>query len=177
MKYPQKYLMTYCSDTVMPCILKKILNRSTKGCILLFSKKGDLRLAKNYWGMTLTSIAAKIYNALQRNWIEPKIENILRKNQNGFRKNESTTSQIWTIRRILEDVPAAAGIGLHVNAHKTEYICFNQRGNISIQNGSSQKLVDEFSYLGSGVSSTETGINTWLAKAWTAIDSLSVIRK
>ena len=37
---------------------------------------------------------------------------------------------------------AAAGIGLHVNAHKTEYMCFNERGNISTLNGSSLKLVD-----------------------------------
>ena len=36
--------------------------------------------------------------------IEPKINNILRKNQNGFRKNRSTSSQILTIRRILEGV-------------------------------------------------------------------------
>ena len=39
------------------------------------------------------------------------------------------------------------------------------------------KLVDKFTNLGSSVSSTENDINTWLAKAWTAIDSLSVIRK
>ena len=53
---------------------------------------------------------------------------------------------------------AAAGIGLHVNAHKTEYMCFNQRGDISTLNGSSLKLVDKFTYLGSSVSSTETDI-------------------
>ena len=75
-----------------------------KGCVLSFPKKGDLGLAKNYRGITLTSIAAKIYNALLRNRIEPKIENILRKNQNGIRRNRSTTSQILTIRRILEGV-------------------------------------------------------------------------
>ena len=40
------------------------------------------------------------------NRIEPKIDNILRKNQNGFRRNISTTSQILTIRRILEGVRA-----------------------------------------------------------------------
>ena len=51
-----------------------------------------------------TSIAAKIYNALLRNRIEHKIDNILRKNQNDFRRNRSTTSQILTIRRILEDI-------------------------------------------------------------------------
>ena len=77
-----------------------------KGCILPFPKKGDIGLAKNYRGITLTSIAAKIYNALIRNRIEPKIDNILRKNQNGFRRNRSTTSQILTIRRILEGVRA-----------------------------------------------------------------------
>ena len=82
------------------------IERWMKGCILPFPKKGDLGLAKNYRGITLTSIAAKIYNALLRNRIEPKIDNILRKNQNGFRRNRSTTSQILTIRRILEGVRA-----------------------------------------------------------------------
>ena len=42
---------------------------------------------------------------------------------------------------------AAAGIGLHVNAHKMEHMCFNQRGDISTLNGSSLKLVDKFTYL------------------------------
>ena len=77
-----------------------------KGCILPSPKKGDLELAKNYRGITLTSIAAKIYNALLRNRIEPKIDNIFRKNENGFRRNRSTTSQILTIRKILEGVRA-----------------------------------------------------------------------
>ena len=85
---------------------QNLMDRWMKGCILPFPKKGDLGLAKNYRGITLTSIAAKIYNALLRNRIEPKINNILRKNQNGFRRNRSTTSQILTIRRILEGVRA-----------------------------------------------------------------------
>ena len=255
-----------------------------KGCILPFPKKGDLVLAKNYRGITFTSIAAKIYNALLRNRIEPKIDNILRKNQNGFRRNRSTTSQILTIRRILEGVQAknlqvtllfvdftkafdsihrgkmeqilltyglpketvaaitilyrntkvkvrspygdteyfdiiagalqgdtvapylfsicldyvvrtsidkirengfeltkkrsrryptktitdtddiailantpnqATGIGLHVNAHKTEYMCYNQTGDISTLDGNSLKLVDKLTNLGSSVSSTK----------------------
>ena len=294
------------------------IERWMKGCILPFPKKGDLGLAKNYRGITLTSIAAKIFNALLRNRIEPKIDNILRKNQNGFRRNRSTTSQILTIRRILEGVraknlqatllfvdftkafdsihrgkmeqillayglpketvaaimilyrntkvrlpdwdteyfdivagvlqgdtlalylfiicldyvlrtsidkirengfeltkrrskrypaetitdadyaddlallantpnqaetllhsleQAAAGIGLHVNAHKTEYMCYNQTGNIASLDGASLKLVDKFTYLGSSVSSTEKDINTRLTKAWTAIDRLSIIWK
>ena len=72
---------------------------------------------------------------------------------------------------------AAADTGLHVHAHKTEYMCFNQTGDISTLNGSSMKPVDKFTYLGSSVPSTETGIKTQLAKAWTAIDRLSVIWK
>ena len=44
---------------------------------------------------------AKIYNALLLNCIEPEIEKILRKNQNDFQRNQSTTSQILTICQIL----------------------------------------------------------------------------
>ena len=291
-----------------------------KGCIIPFPKKGDLGLAKNYRGITLISITANIYNALLRNRIEPKIDSILKKNQNGFRSNRSTTSQILTIRRILEGVRAknlratllfvdftkafdsihrgkkeliqltcglpketvaaitilyrntkvkvrwpdrdteyfnivsgvlqgdtlvpylfiicldyvlrtsidkirengfelqrkeaegthaqtitdadyaddiailvnttnqvetllhsleraVAGIGLHVNVHKTEYMCFNQTGDISTLEGTSLKLVDKFTYLGSSVSSTEKDIDTRLSKAWTAIDKISIIWK
>ena len=50
---------------------------------------------------------------------------------------------------------AAAGIGLHVNAHKTEYMCYNQTGDISTLDGTSLKQVDKFTYLGSSVSSTK----------------------
>ena len=56
------------------------MDRWMKGCILPFSKKSDLGLAKNDRGITLTYIAARIYNALLCNPIEPKIDNMLRKN-------------------------------------------------------------------------------------------------
>ena len=56
-----------------------------------------------------------------------------------------------------------------------EYMRFNQRVDISTLKGSYLKLVDKFTYLGSSVSSTETDTNRRLAKAWTAIDRLSVI--
>ena len=54
---------------------------------------------------------------------------------------------------------------------------FCQTGDISPLNGSSLKLADKFTYLGSSVSSNKTDINTRLAKAWTALDRLSVIWK
>ena len=56
-------------------------------------------------------------------------------------------------------------------------MCFNQAGDISTLEGTSLKLVDKFTYLGSSVSSTEKGIDTRLTKTWTAIDRLSIIWK
>ena len=266
--------------------------------ILPFSLKGDLRIAKYSWGITLTSIVAKIYNALLHNHIECKIEKILRKNQ-----NQSTTSQTLTICWILECVcaknleatlifvdfskafdsihrgkmeqivlayglsketiaaimmlykntnvkvcwldgdtdyfdivagvlqgdtlapylfiiwldcmlrtsldvmkengfklanersrkypaqtitnadytddiallanslalaesllhslkQAAGGVGLHVNADKTEYMCFYQRSDISTLKGGPLKLVNKFTYFGSSISSTENDQHT-----------------
>ena len=56
-------------------------------------------------------------------------------------------------------------------------MCYNQTRDISKLDGTSLKLVDKFTYLGSSVSSTEKDIDTWLSKAWTAIDRLSIIWK
>ena len=55
---------------------------------------------------------------------------------------------------------AAGDIGFHVNIDKTEFMCFNQRGDISTLNDRSLKLVDKFIYLGSSISSTENDITT-----------------
>ena len=61
---------------------------------------------------TLTTIAAKVYNALFFSRIKPEIEKILWKNQNSFRKNRSTTTpgamddrdawreRVWEIRAV-----------------------------------------------------------------------------
>ena len=87
----------------------------------------------------------------------------------------NTPNQSKTLQHSLE--PAAKGIGLHVNAHKMEYMCYNQTGDISTLDGIPLKLVDKFTYLGSSVSSTEKDIDTRLTKTWTAIDSLSIIWK
>ena len=69
----------------------------------------------------------------------------------------NTPNQAETLLHSLER--AATGIGLHVNAHKTEYMWFNQAGHISTLDGTSLKLVDKFTYLGSSVSSTEKDIS------------------
>ena len=56
-------------------------------------------------------------------------------------------------------------------------MCYNQTGDISTLDGTSLKLVDKFTYLGSSFSSTEKDIDTQLTKAWTAINKLSIIWK
>ena len=111
MKYPPEVWKTREFDDILLRHCNGVYNQNpvdtwTKECILPFTKKVDLGLAKNYWGITLKSIAVKIYSALLRNCREPKIEKMLKKNQNAFRRNRSTTSQILTIRRILEGVRA-----------------------------------------------------------------------
>ena len=65
----------------------------------------------------------------------------------------NTHKQAETLLHSLER--AAAGIGLCVNAHKTEYMCYNQTGDISTLDGTPLKLVNKFTYLGSSVASTE----------------------
>ena len=56
-------------------------------------------------------------------------------------------------------------------------MCYNQTGNISTLDGTSLKLVDKFTYLGSSISSTEKDIDARLTKTWTAMDRLSIIWK
>ena len=75
----------------------------------------------------------------------------------------NTSAQAETLLQSLEW--AAGGISLHVNTDKMEYMCFNQRVDISTLKGGLLKLVDKFSYLGSSVSSTEKDINMKRAKA------------
>ena len=87
----------------------------------------------------------------------------------------NTPNQAETLLHSLERT--IAGIGLHVNAHITEYMCYNQKGDISTLDAASLKLVHKFTNLGSSVSSTEKDIDTRLTKAWTAFDKLSIIWK
>ena len=65
----------------------------------------------------------------------------------------NSPNQAETLLHSLER--AATCIGLYVNTHKTEYMCYNQTGDISTLDGTPFKIVDKFTYLGSSVSSTE----------------------
>ena len=111
--------------------------------------------------------------------------------ENGFEltKNRSRRYPATTITdadyaddiAILANTPDQAETLLHslerAAAHKTEYMCYNQTGDISTLEGTLLKLVDKFTYRGSSVESTEKDIEMRLAKAWTAINRLSIIWK
>ena len=69
----------------------------------------------------------------------------------------------------------AGGIGLYMNMNKIQFMRFKQDGTISTRSGKFLKLVDQFTYLNSNISSTESGANIFLAKVWNAFEGLSII--
>lgn len=96
----QTLLLNLCNHTFITHKPPKVWHTSQ---IIPVPKKGDLSLATNYRGISLMSIAAKIFNKLLLNRITPFVEPILRKNQNGFRHGRSTLSQILCLRRLIEE--------------------------------------------------------------------------
>ena len=78
----------------------------SKSIIITIPKKGELGIPKNYRGISLTYIAAKIYNRILLHRIEYPIENILRDNHNGFRAGRSTIGHILALRRLMEGIKA-----------------------------------------------------------------------
>ena len=72
----------------------------TTNRIVPIPKKGDLSLMSNYRGISLVSVAAKLYNRLLLDRIRPHIEPVLRNNEAGF--GRSTFDQISSLRRIIE---------------------------------------------------------------------------
>lgn len=49
---------------------------------------------------------------------------------------------------------AAMQIGLHINTGKTEFMCFNEQGQINSKHGHAIKRVEDFQYLGSWLNTT-----------------------
>ena len=69
---------------------------------LLIHKKGDKMECSKYRGVSLLNKAYKILSNILFARIAPFAENIIGNYQCGFRKNRSTTNQIFTLRQILE---------------------------------------------------------------------------
>ena len=71
-------------------------NQWTTSVLVPLPKKGDLHFLTKYLGISLLSIAAKVYNRIRG------VDPILRNNQPRFRPGRSCTQQIHILRRILE---------------------------------------------------------------------------
>ena len=111
---------------------------------------------KNDYATTISCTHLYIYIYISRRYSAKTITDADYADDIALQAN--APAQAETLLHCLER--AAAGIDLHVNAYKTEYMCFNQTGDIFTPNGSALKLVDKFTYLGSSVSSTNTDIDT-----------------
>ena len=93
------------------------------------------------------SMAVFLFSSIEVNQIENSCK--LRKERSRRYSDDIallayTPAQAETLLHSLERT--AAGIGLHVNADKTEYMCFNQRSDISTLKSGPLKLVDKFTY-------------------------------
>ena len=71
----------------------------------------------------------------------------------------------------------AKGTGLDANLDENRLHLFKPNGAISILNVKPIKLVDDFSYLSSNISSTESDDSICFGKAWNAIERLLAIWK
>ena len=78
--------------------------RWSKGLIVKVPKKGNLRECTNWRGITLLPVISKIFGRVLISRIKKGVDNILRKEQAGFRENRSTIEQIFTLRNILVQV-------------------------------------------------------------------------
>ena len=72
------------------------------GVIIKLPKKGDLMMCSNNHGITLLSIAGKVFCTLVLLRIRDAADKRLRENQGGFRKGRSCTDQCFALRQLVE---------------------------------------------------------------------------
>jgi hypothetical protein len=70
--------------------------------IVPIHKTGDKTDCNNYRGISLLSTSYKILSNILLSRLSPYIDEIIGGHQCGFRRNTSTTDQIFCIRQILE---------------------------------------------------------------------------
>ena len=92
------YLLELCNIGLTEHIKPKQWSQSA---IKPIPKKANANL-KQHRGISLNSIAAKLYNKMLLNRIQPHVDPILSWTQAGFRKSRSTLSNILALRRIIE---------------------------------------------------------------------------
>jgi hypothetical protein len=66
-------------------------------------KNGNKTDCNNYRGISLLSTSYKILSNMLLSWLSPHVDEIIGDHQCGFRRNRSTTDQIFCIRQTLEE--------------------------------------------------------------------------
>jgi hypothetical protein len=72
------------------------------GHVIKLTKKGNLKECKSYRGITLLSVVAKVLNIILLTRLLKAVDEKLREQQAGFRKDRSCTDQIAALRIIIE---------------------------------------------------------------------------
>jgi hypothetical protein len=97
---------TLCSEIhILICSIWNIeeLPQQWKECIVVpIRKKGDKTDCNNYRGISLISTAYRILSNILLVRLTPYVNEIIVEYQCGFRRNRSSTDQIFYIRQILE---------------------------------------------------------------------------
>ncbi|VDP36132.1 unnamed protein product, partial [Schistosoma curassoni] len=73
-----------------------------EGYLIKISKKGNLTKCDNYRGITLLSVAGKVFNRVLLDRLKHSIDAQLQDQQVGFRKDRSCLGQILTLQIIVE---------------------------------------------------------------------------
>ena len=96
------YLLQLTNNTQLH---KEKPSQWSQSILIPIPKKGT-SIPPNVRGISLNPIAAKIYNKMLLNRIQPHVDPLLTWTQNGFRKSRSTLFNIITLRRIIEGLKA-----------------------------------------------------------------------
>ena len=72
-----------------------------KGIITIVPKKGDTSVCSNNRGITLRATSSKLFQVIMLNRVSSCIEQLLRENQCGFRRNRSTVDQLFSLQMII----------------------------------------------------------------------------
>ena len=73
-----------------------------EGAIIPLHKKGDKMNCENYRGIALLNTAYKVFARVLFDRLNPLAENVIGDYQGGFRRDRSTTDQIFNLRLILQ---------------------------------------------------------------------------
>ena len=82
--------------------MQKVPSEWKNGCLVKLPEKGDLGLFKNWRGIMLPKILSMVFFRIFLERLKPALDHKLRWEQAGFRKDESCTDRIASLRKIIE---------------------------------------------------------------------------